>query len=134
MIKLTDKQINDALAGTKYDEQGKCFGSITYLGLGVRNRLNDAEINAARAIIMSQILADIRHKTGIGQKPILSELADALKQEIRLQYYNGMFDAAESLAKQFEHEGWEARAADIRRRAYEWAGQFKVPAEQQGAS
>lgn len=60
MIKLTDKQINDALAGTKYDEEGKCFGSITYLGLGVRNCLNDAEINAARAIILNQMLDSAR--------------------------------------------------------------------------
>lgn len=59
-------------------------------------------------------------------------IIEAATKEMRLQYYNGMFDAAESLAKQFEHEGFEARAADIRRKAYEWAGEFKpaIPLEQ----
>lgn len=75
------------------------------------------------------VIGEIRQKTGIGDRPMLSELADALQKEMRIQFWNGMFDAAESLAKQFEHEEYHAAAASVRAKAYEWAKQFKVKNE-----
>ena len=75
------------------------------------------------------VIGNIRQKTGIGDKPMLSELADALQKEMRMRYWNGMFDAAEALAKEFEHYKHERAAMDIRAKAYEWAKEFNFPSE-----
>lgn len=110
----------------KHRERAK----VIYDALG-RGSARDEEV-IARALAKSEaegtanlisIIADIRQKSGVGAKPMLGELADAIEARIAKAEREGMKRAAEiasldadwsRFGKREVHEPWEGGPDDAR--------------------
>ena len=77
-------------------------------------RANLAE-RCAREDTLLRVICDIRIKTGLGHKPMLSELPDAICSLLRASYSRAIEDAAKVATRCFPEAPYESELAVAKR-------------------